>query len=426
MCDNPRMQEVPVWAQRKGRWGWLRATAIIVFALVGLFLLLTLSRTPLTPVSRPPSSEEVDAARRVYGRVRVAQVQPRQHRIDVTWFELSAVAELGGRALGIDRMAFDRDGSGGRLAASMPLALGFWLNGHAYLQSDSGNNLRISARLGHLPLPAFLVHALVGLSRQLLELRGAQIPPLEQMVNHFEVNANGMGAIVDLPRKFRFFSTMSALRSGSIDPQRVELRYCQLAKQQKAQPDNDFAVHVSRAFTAGDGSVADNRAAFVALAMLFAGTDVGSLPVGPEAIIKRCGRIGGHVQLLGREDLVKHWSVSAALTSTFGAQASISIGTWKEVSDSGAGGSGFSLVDLAADRSGTYSALHGTEEDQAASVRQWLAGVSQAELLPVSALALAEGMTEAQFNSRYTSTDSSEFALSVQRIDDTLAVLSRY
>jgi hypothetical protein len=35
-------------------------------------------------------------------------------------------------------------------------------------------------------------------------------------------------------------------------------------------------------------------------------------------------------------------------------------------------------------------------------------------------------MTEAEFNSRYTSTDSAEFALSVKRIDDTLAVLSRY
>jgi diketogulonate reductase-like aldo/keto reductase len=59
------------------------------------------------------------------------------------------------------------------------------------------------------------------------------------------------------------------------------------------------------------------------------------------------------------------------------------LGTWKEVSDSGAGGSGFSLVDLAADRSGTFSALHGTEEDHAGSVREWLAGVSQAEQLGV-------------------------------------------
>jgi hypothetical protein len=410
----------------RSRWRWLRITAAVVLALAAVLLLLTLSRSPATAVSRPPSSGEVDTARRVYGRVRMAQVQPGQHRINATWAELSAVAELGGRALGIDRMAFDRDGSRGRVTASVPLPLGFWLNGRAYLQADSAKNLRISGRIGYLPVPSFLVHALIGLSRQVLVMRGAEIPPLVEMVSGFEVGEKGLGAMVDMPRRSRFFSAMSGLRSGSIDPERVETRYCQLVKQQKAEPSNDFAVQVSRAFSAADGSVADNRAAFVALSMLVAENDVGSLPNGPEAIIKRCGRLKGSVLLLGRGDLPMHWSVSAALTSTFGSQASISIGTWKEVSDSGAGGSGFSLIDLAADRSGTFSALHGTEEDQAASVRGWLAGASQADLLPVSALALAEGMTEAQFNSRYTSTDSSEFALSVQRIDDTLAVLSRY
>jgi hypothetical protein len=421
------MREVPGLRVRRGsRWGWLRNFALVVSALVVLLLVMTLSRSPTTAVSPPPSPEEVDSARRVYGRVRVAQVQPGQRRLDVTWAELSAVAGLGGRALGIDRMAFDRDGNRGRAAASMSLPLGFWLNARGYVQADSNKDLRISGTVGYLPIPSFLVHGFIAVSRKVLVMRGAEIPTLEKMVGGFEVGEQGMGAMVNMPRRSRFLSAMSGLRSGSIDPDLVARRYCELVRQQIAEPSPDFAVHVSRAFTAGDGSVGNNRAAFVALSMLVAGTDIGSLPDGPEAIIKRCGRLSGHVTLLGREDLTKHWSVSAALTSTFGAQASISLGTWKEVSDSGAGGSGFSLIDLAADRSGTFSALHGTEEDQAASVRQWLAGVSQEELLPVSALALAEGMTEAEFKSRYTSTDSSEYAVSVQRIDDTLAVLSRY
>jgi hypothetical protein len=421
------MREVPDLRARSGsRWHWLRNGVLAVLVLAVVLLVLTISGSPATAVSRSPSSGEVDTARRVYVRVRVAQVQPGQRRIDVTWEELSSVVELGGRALGIDRMAIDHEGQRGRVNASVPLPLGFWLNVRGYVQADSGKNLRISGRVGYLPVPAFLAHAFIGLSRKVLVMRGAEIPSLGRMVSSFEVNAKGMGAMVDMPRNARFFSAMSGLRSGSIDPDRVAALYCQLVRQQKDEPSGDFAVHVSRAFTAGDGSVADNRAAFVALSMLVAGTDVGSLPAGPEVIIRRCGRLAGHVALLGREDLTKHWSVSAALTSTFGSQASISIGTWKEVSDSGAGGSGFSLIDLAADRSGTFSALHGTEEDQAASIRQWLAGVSQAELLPVSALALAEGMTEAEFNSVYTSTDSSEYAVSVQRIDDTLAVLSRY
>ncbi len=405
---------------------WLRTTALVVLALLAIFLILTLSRSPEIAVSHPPSSVEVDTARRVYGRVRAAQVQPGRHRIDATWKELSAVTELGGRALGIERMAIVHDGDSGRVAASVPLPLGFWLNGRAYLQADAQNNLRISGRIGYLPIPSLLVHGFIGLLRQVLRVRGADFPPLGQMVNQFEVSGTGLAALVDMPRKSRFFSTMSGLRAGNIDPERVATRYCQLVKQQKAEPTRDFAVLVSRAFKAGDGSVAENRATFVALSMLVAELDVGSLPAGSEAIVKRCGKFPGTVLLLGRSDSPMHWSVSAALTATYGSQASISLGIWKEVSDSGAGGSGFSLIDLAADRSGTFVALHATEDDQAASVRQWLADASQADLLPVSALALAEGMTEAEFNSRYTSTDSREFALSVQRIDATLAVLRRY
>ena len=141
---------------------------------------------------------------------------------------------------------------------------------------------------------------------------------------------------------------------------------------------------------------------------------------------RRCGSSAAKYELLGRDDLAKHWAVSAALTSTYGAQASLSMGTWKEISDSGAGGSGFSLVDLAADRSGTFSAARGSEEESAAAVQTWLSVAGPEELLPVSALALAEGMTEAEFQSRFASTDSAEFAATVQRIDATLAVLSRF
>jgi uncharacterized protein YfiM (DUF2279 family) len=405
---------------------WFLRTIVAVLALLVLLLVLTLGRTPWAAPSPPPTARDVNAARSVYQRVRVAQAQPGERRVNASWEELGSVAGLGGRAMGVERVAFDRDGARGRLTASLPLPFGFWLNGRAFLASDDDHDLKISGRVGYLPVPAFLAHGLFALARQVLRMRGAEIPSLRRMVSGFDLDDQGLGADVDLPRKSRFFSTVSGMRSGSIDADRVAAHYCRLVEQQRAEPSPDVAVHVRRAFSAGDGSVADNRSAFVALAILTAGTDVGSLPAGPKAIVTRCGTLGASLQLLDREDLVKHWAVSAALTSVFGPQASMSLGTWKEVSDSGAGGSGFSLVDLAADRSGVFIADHGAQEDQAESVRKWLAAASQADLLPVSALALAEGMTEEEFKSRFASTDSSEFASTVQRIDDTLAVLRRY
>jgi len=412
--------------KKSGGRRWILGTFVTILGLFVLLLLLSLSRTPSTPVSRPPASADVNAARSVYGRVRAAQSQPGAHRVEATWAELDAVAALGGRALGVDRVSFDRDGERGRLNGSVPLPLGFWLNGRAWLTARDDHSLQVSGRIGHLPVPAFVAHGLIELSRRILLMRGAEIPPLVQIVNSFTLDDKGLGAVVDIPNKSRIFAAMSDLRSGSIDAARVETHYCRLVERQKAEAVSDMAMQVRRLFGSGEGSVEDNRAAFVALALFVAATDVGSLSGGPKDIFARCGKANVKVELLGREDLVKHWAVSAALTSTFGQQASISLGTWKEVSDSGAGGSGFSLVDLAADRSGTFSAVHGTDEEKSEAVRNWLSAATQADLLPVSALALAEGMTEPEFNSHYTSTDSSEFALTVQRIDATLAVLSRF
>jgi hypothetical protein len=127
--------------------------------------------------------------------------------------------------------------------------------------------------------------------------------------------------------------------------------------------------------------------------------------------------------LLGREDLAKHWAVSAALTATFGEDASIAVGTWKEISDSGQGGSGFSLVDLAADRAGIFAARRASDDSLALAQQQKLANAREADILPISAIAEREGMSEAEFKARYASTDSAAYAETVRRIDATLAGL---
>jgi hypothetical protein len=233
----------------------------------------------------------------------------------------------------------------------------------------------------------------------------------------------GLGAVVDLPRKSRFFQhcERDALRHHRYGSRRGAL--LRLVERQRT----NRALMLPRTYAVRSvprRTAAGNRSAFVAwrahsrdrrrIAAFRAAGD-----------FKRCGTLDTDL-CRGRAGPGQALDDDAALTSVFGTQASISLGTWKEVSDSGAGGSGFSLVDLAADRSGVFIADHGGQGDQAESVGKWLAGVNEADLLPISALALAEGMTEAEFRSRYASTDSTEFALTVQRIDETLAVLNRY
>ena len=394
--------------------------ALLVVLLAGLLL----ARSPAVDKSAAPDPARVQRARDVYQRVRALQGAPREQRIGLTWQELDDVATLAGRASGIDRVAFTRDGDVGRFAASVALPAGFWLNGRLRVAAADDGALHISGRAGWLPLPTFIAHGAIALGRLVLRLHGVDLPPLDALVRNVAVDDVGITALVALPARSGVASAIGRLREGPIDVARIAGHYCRLrSRDGDGKPDTDFAALVRAAFASGDGSADDNRAIFVALSLLVARIDGGILGEGRQAILDRCGKSSADYRLLGRNDLAKHWSVAGALTAAFGSDASLSLGMWKEIHDSGAGGSGFSLVDLAADRSGTFCAQRGAAAGTARALRDWLAAADETDLLPLGALAHAEGMTESEFRARFTDTDSQAYEAAVQRIDASLAVL---
>jgi uncharacterized protein YfiM (DUF2279 family) len=401
---------------------WRRWLAAVLLASIVVPLGLSLSRTPAVAANPPPVAADVRLARRIYERVVLARQLPQPRRIRVTWAELAIVAAMSGRAAGLDRVSLDQDGNRAHLQMSRPLPLGFWLNIHAFVEADAAGQPLIRARAGRLPLPAFVAHGAISMGRQLLRMRGATVLPLDQMVRKLQVDNRGMNAVVNLPANSRVLRTLGGLRADLVDSERVSVHYCRLAGIKQAEPVL-LAGLVNSAFAAGDGSAGDNRSIFVALALLVAQMDAGALPDGEAALFRKCGKPQTQFLLQGRGDLAKHWTVSAAITAYMGADASLTLGTWKEISDSGAGGSGFSLVDLAADRSGAFSAQRGTDEMRAGAMQDWLARATDDNLLPVSALALAEGMTEGEFSARFTDTDSIDYTAAVARIDSALEVL---
>jgi hypothetical protein len=398
---------------------WLPATlAVLILLPAGL----SLSRTPATGANPPPTATDVRTARRIFERVVLARRAPQPRRIKATWAELATVAAMSGRAAGLDRVSLAPENSRAHLQVSRGLPLGFWLNLHAFVAPDAKGRPSVRGRVGHLPLPAFLAHGAIDVVAQVLRMRGATVLPLDQMVQQLRLDARGMSAVVNLPPNSRVLQTLGGLRADLVDTSGITAHYCRLAGVKRSEPEL-LAGAVNRAFAAGDGSAADNRSIFIALALLVAQMDAGALPDGEKALFRKCGKPQSQFLLQGRADLAKHWTVSAAITAYLGTDASLTLGTWKEISDSGEGGSGFSLVDLAADRSGAFSAQRGTDEEQAGAVQHWLAQATDDDLLPVAALALAEGMTEGEFRSRYTDTDSDTYAAAVARIDSALKVL---
>ncbi|MEC7534389.1 MAG: hypothetical protein VYB96_06665 [Pseudomonadota bacterium] len=79
--------------------------------------------------------------------------------------------------------------------------------------------------------------------------------------------------------------------------------------------------------------------------------------------------------------------------------------------------SGFSFVDLAADRSGIMTAQALLEPARLEDARARLLRAGEADLLPAATLELSDGLTDAQFARRYGATDDPRFAEKVKQID---------
>ena len=122
-----------------------------------------------------------------------------------------------------------------------------------------------------------------------------------------------------------------------------------------------------------------------------------------------------HLVLRGRNDLVMHFIISAAITAAGGSGLADSIGVFKEVDDS-RGGSGFSFPDLLADRAGVSFAEAALGEKAEALQEYMSTRVSEEGYMP-GFNHLPEGLMELEFKARYEDLDSATYALVDEEIE---------
>ncbi len=142
--------------------------------------------------------------------------------------------------------------------------------------------------------------------------------------------------------------------------------------------DEGFADAMNQAFIyAEDNShrtdpLPSNKAAILALGIIFGDDNVAKIagkkldPEWQEPI----AALRQGVTLRGRSDIPRHFWVSAGLVVIMDETRATTIGTSKELMDSIPGGSGFSFVDLAANRAGILFALAATRNAEAAKATQ--------------------------------------------------------
>ncbi|MBS1138800.1 MAG: hypothetical protein H6R13_253 [Proteobacteria bacterium] len=130
-----------------------------------------------------------------------------------------------------------------------------------------------------------------------------------------------------------------------------------------------------------------------------------------------------NITLAGRHDLAQHFVVSAALAAWAGEPVADAIGLYKELEDARRG-SGFSFIDLAADRAGTrFGEALLRNHDR---LQETLKGeLSDQQLLPV-VTDLPEYLYEPEFKRRFESHESPQFKAMTHEIERRLDTLPLY
>jgi hypothetical protein len=154
----------------------------------------------------------------------------------------------------------------------------------------------------------------------------------------------------------------------------------------------------------GSNAVFPNKAAILALGVIM-GDDqvvrVGRRAIDPDRKGER-ESLRRKVTVHGRGDLPRHFAVSAALVVLADQNRSLAVGIAKEVSDSNPGGSGFSFVDMLANKSGIRLAVLATRNNESARTMQKLVIQSSNRFQFIPEIrGLPEGLSSERFESEF-------------------------
>ena len=317
------------------------------------------------------------------------------------------------------------------LSLSQPLPFGRWLNVDLQVGRDGDDRPALrQLTLGRLPLPAPLARwLLLEVAVRAAPVLDIDIDPrrLTEVVQSFHVTPHELtvgyvwqpglwqeGARVLLPAGEA--ERLSAYHDALL----------QIVADMRQRQDKDLTHALQPLFAAviersrDHDAIAEQRSALLTLALFVDGRSAADLL--PDA--RSWPRLPAHtLTVRGRDDLAQHLLSSAVLALFAGTRWSDALGLSKEIADS-RGGSGFSFVDLLADRTGTRLG-----EQIAAGrgdiARRLAAGLPAEALLP-DIDGLSEFMPEAEFRRRFGGVGAPAYQAVIRDIEARIGALPLY
>ena len=400
----------------------------MVLAVLCFGIATLLSSAPTVSRGAAPSADSVRRARGAAVEVAAAlAADGTPRRVQLSRRDLEASATLLAHGFEGLRVSPAIVGEAFVSQASLQLADSTWLNLSSRIAPGATAFPDVTIGIGAWRFSPTLVRGALRLLDHWARWRGFGLPPTTSMVRDVAVGGDAVAATLAVPRQlFRVARDLAGSSGPSVDPAILSAIYRRLVGA-GLPADVPLATPLRLAFAgrpAGVDAVEYNRAAFIALAMYVVSPRAQRL-AGSDMAIDSPGE-PPPVKLAGRRDLAKHFALSAALAATLDPRFTRAMGEWKELDDSLPGGSGFSFVDLTADRAGLHIARAALDPATAAVVADRLAAAKDGELFPLAARRLAEGLSEAEFSRSYGGLDAAAYAAAIRRADRLLARLPLY
>jgi hypothetical protein len=396
---------------------------------------------PLVQPTAPADFATVDAGKALVKRIKI-QVESADERgtaLVISRRELDHLAQLGAHTFKWIDMAFDFDSGVIHAIASARLPgnpFGNYLNLEAQI-GESAEGVGID-RVSVGPL-GFSARWLLPLAARLVDiaLPNKQASTLLASVQEIQIVGDTARITVFPPPdvKAQLKQAVRTLQASRFPPGEEERvgHYYGLLVGMGGTPDGSprslsaylipLMAEASQRSVYTD-AVSENRAAIWALVIYFSNgafeTLVGKLVSGQRPLV----RSPYGIVLANRQDLMAHFLYSAGITLATQQGIGIAAGEFKELLDSGNGGSGFSFADLAADRAGIDFVNAATASDESARQlqRRIMASDGEADFFP-DISGLTEGLSEEQFREQYGSVESERYRQQVERIDRRIAQL---
>lgn len=343
--------------------------------------------------------------------------------------ELDAASSLAGHALSPMIVSSALTKEEWTAGLSRPLPFGRWLNVQASLPTQdyvgAADTLPpVRLKVGVVRFPVWLSRWIAEIAIKYMRYREPDLPAPEKVLRSLDFSKDQVTVTMQVPRMGDIYRRATGFAGTPVDEALVKSTLCYLTSSQRANPSTDFSEQVRRAFSApvnGAAADASNRAALVSLALFVGGDRAQRLFYTPAIKDNACPiPTDKEIMIADRADLPKHWSISAALGATVGTGMTGAIGEWKELADSLPDGTGFSFVDMTANRSGFRYGRAASATETAATTRQRLIHVTADQLIPQQAFSNVEGLSDVKFDKDYSDLDSQRYKMALEMIDTQL------